>query len=79
MKFRSLRALWGVFVTGLLLTLGCAKRELVSEETQNRSKKMLVKQEQGLSGMNQTPAEQAAARHEASTRHVDEPEEQRAK
>lgn len=75
MKFPIHRLLMSVSLMSLLLALACAKKEMVSEDTQRRSQKMLGQQEQGLSSMNQTPAEQAAARHQVSAGPADEPEE----
>lgn len=66
-----------VLVAGLvsLLLAGCAgerRREpIVPDETQRRSEELYGQQAQMAGSLNQTSAEQAAARHEAATKPVE--------
>ena len=76
-RLRSVMAKVPVILACLLFLPACAgegKREpLVPEETQERSEELYGQQAQTMGSLNQTPAEQAGARHEAATRPV-EPE-----
>lgn len=47
--------------------------KLVPEETQERSRELDGKQRQSMQDLSLTPAEQAAAQHEAATKPVDNP------
>lgn len=63
----------------LFLLSGCAaerKREpIVPDETQRKSENLYGQQSQMMNSLNQTPAEQAAARHENATRPVERDDE----
>jgi hypothetical protein len=61
-----------------LASTGCAsgKREpLVPDETQQRSEDRYGQQSQMMNSLNQTPSEQAGARHENGTRPVEREDE----
>jgi len=64
-----------LFLACLLLVSGCAgerkKEPLVPQETQDRSEELYGQQSQSMGSLNQTPAEQAAARHDNATRPVE--------
>lgn len=64
-------------VLGLVggLVLGCAENSepLVPERNQKKAEERYGKQQMMMQGLNQTPAEQAAARHEDSTVPVEQP------
>ena len=56
---------------------GCAASEVVPIENQDRSKERYGEQQMMMQGLNQTPAEQAAAGHENATRPVEQPGEEK--
>lgn len=63
----------------VLLACACAsgqKRDkIVPDENQRRSEEMYGQQAQTMNSLNQTPAEQAGARHENATRPIERDDE----
>ncbi len=68
---------WVVFV---LLAMGCAtnqRRDVVPQETEQRSREFYGRQQRSMDGFNQTPSEQAGERHEQDARPVRPVEDER--